>query len=176
MRQIQNMPSTPGYRNACTCGFSARKGQCARGFRNLPHTSVQRFRKCGVKPRSADQTPVLRFRDLRFCCRKSGCARRLSIFPRTSKKTAPIVSSSNNGGIRDNIQLSRKHQRAVAGKPNNDPSLSPPHVESATTVSLRTSYRNIQHSGFSEMRLLSCKLISDLEAIQLTILQMTVFL
>lgn len=55
MRQILNMPSTPGCRNAFTCGFSARKGRCARGFRNLPHTSVQRFRKCGVKPRSADQ-------------------------------------------------------------------------------------------------------------------------
>ena len=94
------------------------------------------------KLRSANQIPVLRFRDLRFCCQKSGCARRLSIFPRTSEKTAPIVSSSNNGGIRDNIQLSQKRQRAVVGKPNNDPSLSPPHVESAATVSLETSYRN----------------------------------
>ena len=55
MRQILNMPSTPGCRNAFTCGFSTRKGRCARGFPNLPHTSVQRFRKCGVKPRSADQ-------------------------------------------------------------------------------------------------------------------------
>lgn len=86
MRQIQNLPSTPGYRNASTCGFFARKGRCARGFRNLPHTSVVCFRKCGVKPRSADQTPVLRFRDLRFCCQKSGCARRFRIFPRTSGK------------------------------------------------------------------------------------------
>ena len=38
------------------------------------------------KSRSADLTPVLHFRDLRFCCRKSGCARRSSIFPRTSAK------------------------------------------------------------------------------------------
>lgn len=47
MRQILNMPSTPGYRNAYTCGFSTRKGRCAHGFRNLPHTSDGRFRKCG---------------------------------------------------------------------------------------------------------------------------------
>lgn len=52
----------------------------------MPHTSVRRFRKCGEKSRSADQTPVLHFRDLRFCCRKSGCAQRSSIFPRTSAK------------------------------------------------------------------------------------------
>lgn len=50
--------------------------------------------------------------------------------------------SSNISGISDNIQLSRKRQRAVVGKPNNDPSLSPPHVESTATVSLGTSYRN----------------------------------
>lgn len=31
MRQIQNLPSTPGCRNASTCGFSERKGRCARG-------------------------------------------------------------------------------------------------------------------------------------------------
>ena len=86
MRQILNMPSTPGYRNAYTCGFSAQKGRCAHGFRNLPHTSGGRFRKCGEKSRSTDQTPVLRFRDLRFCCRKSGCARRFPIFPRTYGK------------------------------------------------------------------------------------------
>ena len=47
MGLILNMPSTPGYRNASTCGFSARKGRCAHGFRNLPHTSGERFRKCG---------------------------------------------------------------------------------------------------------------------------------
>ncbi len=46
--------------------------------------------------------------------------------------------SSKISAIRDNIQLLRKRQRAVAGKPNNDPSLSSPHVESTTTVSLRT--------------------------------------
>ncbi len=84
MRQIQNLPSTPGCRNASTCGFSARKGQCAQGFRYLPHTSGRRFRKCGVKRRSRDQTPVLPFRNLRFCWQISGYARRFPIFPRTS--------------------------------------------------------------------------------------------
>ena len=80
------MPSTPVCRNTSTCGFSTRKGRCTRGFRNLPHTSDGRFRKCWEKPRSTDQTPVLRLRDLRFCCRKSGCARRFPIFPSTSGK------------------------------------------------------------------------------------------
>lgn len=88
MRQILNMPSTPGCRNAFTCGFSARKGRCAREFRNLPHTSGNWLRKCGEKSSSADQTPVLGTCDLRFCCQKSGYARRFPIFPRTSGNTA----------------------------------------------------------------------------------------
>lgn len=46
-----------------------------------------RFQKCGVKPRSTEQTPVLRFRDLRFCCRKSGCARWFPIFSPHFRKT-----------------------------------------------------------------------------------------
>ena len=57
-----------------------------------------------------------------------------------------IESPRSNEGIRDNIQLSWKRQRAVAGKPNNDPSLSPPHVESTATASLRTSYRNVKRN------------------------------
>lgn len=65
-------------------------------------------------------------------------------FPRTSGITASNREPSNNDDIRDNIQLSRKHQRAVAGKPNNDPSWSSPDVECTTTVSLRTSYRNFK--------------------------------
>lgn len=47
MRQIQNMQSTPGCRDASTCGFSARKGRRAHGFRNLPHTSDGRFGSAG---------------------------------------------------------------------------------------------------------------------------------
>ena len=84
MRQILNLPSTPECRNASTCSFSVRKGRCARGFRNLPHTSDGRFRKCGEKQKSAYQTPVLLFREQRFCWQKSRCARRFPIFPRTS--------------------------------------------------------------------------------------------
>lgn len=51
----------------------------------MPHTSDGRFQKCGEKPRSADQTPVLGFRDVRFCCRKSVCARRFPVFPSLPK-------------------------------------------------------------------------------------------
>ena len=87
---------------------------------------------------------VLPFHDLRFCCRKSGCARRFPIFPRTSGKHGLHREVKHKKVIRDNWMLSRKHQRAVAGKPNNDPSLSPPHVESTATASLRTFYRNIK--------------------------------
>ena len=47
MRQILDMSSTREGDNISTCGFFARKGRCALGFRNLPHTSVLRFRKCG---------------------------------------------------------------------------------------------------------------------------------
>ena len=122
--------------------FLYAKRRCAWGFLILPHTSVQRFRKCWEKPRSTEQTTALRFRDLRFCCQKSSCARRFPIFPALPELMPQTESSNNSGSIRDNIKLSRKRQRAVAGNPDNDPSLSPPHVESATTVSLRTSYRN----------------------------------
>lgn len=63
-------------------------------------------------------------------------------YPRTSEKRDKKPATLKR--TRDNIQLSRKRQRAVAGNPDNDPSLSPPHVESAATVSLRISYRNFQ--------------------------------
>ena len=49
MRQISDMLSTPENGNASTCGFFTRKGQCSPRFRNLPHTSVLRIRKCGEK-------------------------------------------------------------------------------------------------------------------------------
>lgn len=84
MRQNPDMPTTPERDNASTCGFFTLMRLCAREFRNLRHTSAQRFRKCGENRRFVDQTPALSFRDLRFCCRKSGCALRFSIFPRTS--------------------------------------------------------------------------------------------
>ena len=69
----------------------------------------------------------------------------LSDFSPHFRNTRPRKAcSSNISGIRDNIQLSRKRQRAVVGKPDNDPSLSPPHVESTATASLRTSYRDVK--------------------------------
>lgn len=86
MRQILDLSTTPECCNASTCGFFTRKGRCAQGFRNLPHTSVERFQKCGENPRSADQTPIMSFRELRFCCKKPGYARRFPIFRRTSEK------------------------------------------------------------------------------------------
>ena len=42
------------------------------------------------KPKSTNQTPVLHFRDLRFCWHKSGCARSFPNFPRTSGKRGNI--------------------------------------------------------------------------------------
>lgn len=64
-----------------------------------------RFQKCGVKPRLADQTTVLRFRDLRFCCQKSGYTRRFPIFPRTSGKRSnterpEAENATNSAGIK----------------------------------------------------------------------------
>ena len=177
MRQNKDWPTMPSSVNASTCGFFTRKCQRAQGFRNLPHTSDGRFRKCGVKLRSADHTPVLRFRDLRFCYQKSGCARLFPIFPRTSGKRGPASCFlETKNGFRDNIQASLKRQRAIAGKPSNNPSLSPPHAESTATASVRAYYSNIQHPRSSEMRHLFCKLIPNLEAIQLAIWQITVFL
>ena len=62
----------------------------------MPHASVGRFRKCGEKPRSTDQTPVLAFRDLRFCCRNSVYARRFPIFSPHFRK-APLNRASRSG-------------------------------------------------------------------------------
>lgn len=72
--------------------------------------------------------------------------------PHFRKARPCIACSSNNGGTRDNIQAPLKRQRAIAGKPSNDPSLSSPHVESATTVSLRESYRNVQEPSRAMIR------------------------
>ena len=111
MRQNTGMLTTRNTTNTSTCGFLTRKERCARGFRNLPHTSGRRFRKCGVKPRSSDQTPVLDFRDLRFCWQKSGCAQRFSIFPRTSgirgpakRALATLATSETTSSRRRNVK------------------------------------------------------------------------
>lgn len=136
------MLTRPESSKASTCGFFSREGWCARGFQNLPHTSAQRYRKCEEKPKSTNQAQLSEFCDLRFCCRKSGCAQRPSFFPALPENEALHHVFLQKNGFRDNIQLSRIRQRAVVGKPNNDPSLSPPHVESATTVLLGTFYNN----------------------------------
>ena len=39
--------------------FLYAKNRCAQGFQSLPHAGNKRFRKCGEKPRSVDQTAVL---------------------------------------------------------------------------------------------------------------------
>lgn len=93
MRQISDMPSTQVSDSASARGFFASKGRCGRGFRNLPHTTVLSFRKCGVKPRFAGQTPVLCFRDLLFCCRKPCCAQWFSIFPPHFRKSGVSVAA-----------------------------------------------------------------------------------
>ena len=87
-------------------------------------------------PGFAFPRPAVLLSKIRLCSEVSDFS------PHFRKTRLCIVSKSVNRSIRDNIQLSRKRQRAVVGKPNNDPSLSPPHVESAATVSLETSYRN----------------------------------
>ena len=144
MRQNQIMSSTLKCRNVSTCGFSVRKGRCARGFRNLPHTSGGRFRKCGETtigqpdPGFALPRPTVLLPKIELCSEVSDFS------PHFRNMRPCKACSSYISGIRDNIQLSWKRQRAVAGKPNNDPSLSPPHVESTATVSLRTSYRNVK--------------------------------
>lgn len=76
---------------------------------------------------------------------KIGLRSEASEFSPHFRNTRPCKAcSSNISSICGNIQLSQKRQRAVVGKPNNDPSLSPPHVESTATASLRTSYRNVK--------------------------------
>lgn len=111
MRQIPGIPTTSDSGNASICCFFTRKRRRARGFRNLPHTSGGRFRKCGEKPRSVDQAPVSPFRDLLFCRQKSGCARRLPNFPRTSEIRGPakrvlatLAASATTSSCRGNVK------------------------------------------------------------------------
>ena len=84
MRQILNMPSTPECRNASTCGFFARKRRRARGFRDLPHTSGRRFRKCG-KTEIRRPDPYFELMQPAVLLKKSGCARWFPIFPALPK-------------------------------------------------------------------------------------------
>lgn len=148
MTQILDMLTTLSSDNVSTCGFFSWKGRCAQGFRNLPHTSGERFRKCGVKPRSGNQTPISPFRNLRFCCRNSVYARRFPILPRTSEITTPHRGFQQQRRHPQQHPVAAETSKGRCRKPNNDPSLSPPHVESTATVSLRTSYsKSINPTG-----------------------------
>lgn len=134
MRQIQNLTSTPGCRNASTSGFSTRKGRCAHGFRNLPHTSDGRFRECGKNQDRPTRPRFCASATCGFVAKNQVVLGGFRFFPALPELKPQTEGSSNSGGIRDNIQLSRKRQRAVAGKPNNDPPLSSPHVEPAARI------------------------------------------
>lgn len=116
-----------------------KKSRCARGFQNLPHTSGGRYRKCGENRDRQTRPPFWPSATCGFVGKNRCVLGKFRFFPALPKYA---VKTDCQKRKRDNIQLSRKHQRAIAGKPNNDPSLSSPHVESATTVSLRPFYRN----------------------------------
>ena len=58
MRQISDLLTTRNCDNATTCSFFVSKRWCGQGFRNLPHTSVRRLRKCG---KNRDLLTRLRF-------------------------------------------------------------------------------------------------------------------
>ena len=120
MRQILEMPTTLDSVNTPTCGFCSWKGQCTRGFRNLPHTSDGRFQKCGENPRPVGQTPIMDIHDLRFCRQDTSCARRFSIFPSTSEMRGPakhvlatLAASATTSSSRGNVKgpLSETEQR-----------------------------------------------------------------
>ena len=108
MRLNRNLATVRESSNASTCGFIPRKERCARGLRNLPHTSVSLFQKCGE---NRDLSTRPRFHasvTCCFCCQKSRCARRYFDFTRTSenrtscqryavpKSAIPVEKSSRN--------------------------------------------------------------------------------
>lgn len=96
-------------------------------------------RKYAANSKHAEHTGMPQRLYLRFLCAKRAVCSWVPEFAAYFRELqTQIESPRSNEGIRDNIQLSRKRQRAVAGKPNNDPSLSSPHVESAMTVSLKS--------------------------------------
>lgn len=76
----------------------------------MPHTSVERFRKCGEKPRPVDQTPVLGIRDLRFCCRKRSVLGGFRLSPHfrnydsASRVLATMLASSTTSSSREYIK------------------------------------------------------------------------
>ena len=176
MRQNRNRPTTPSSTNAPTCGFFAQKWRRAQWFQNLPHTSDGRFRKCGVKPRSADQTPILSFCDLRFCYQKSGCARRFPIFPHTSRKRGPASCFLETKTASATTSSSRETSKGRCRKTEQRPFFLYASRRVRDDYITGNINSNVQHPGFSEMRCLFCKLVPNLEAIQLAIWQIAVFL
>lgn len=108
--------------------------------RALPHYGT--IRKCGENQGRSTRPRFYAFATCGFVAKNRVVLGGFRFSPHFRNMRPCKACSSYISGIRDNIQLSRKRQRAVVGKPNNDPSLSPPHVESAATVSLGTSYRN----------------------------------
>ena len=75
------------------------------------------IRKCGEKTRPVDQTLVLGTRDLRFCCLKSGYARRVSIFLRTSP-THRICNSASQSANRPNRKANPQTRLANQIRPD----------------------------------------------------------
>lgn len=53
------------------------------------------IRKCGENPSSVNQVLVLGIGDLRFCWKKSVCARRVSIFPALLLRTGLAIAQYN---------------------------------------------------------------------------------
>lgn len=72
------------------------------------------IRKCGENPRLTDQTPVLSSGDLRFCCRRSGCARRVPNFPALPKnaiKSAALKRKCDKYPLENSPQTRRPPSR-----------------------------------------------------------------
>lgn len=104
MRQIQNLSTIPGYRNAYNCGFSAQKGRCARGFRNLPHTSDGRFRECGKNQDRPTKPRFCASATCGFVAKNQVVLGGFRFFPALPELKPQTEGSSNSGGIRDNRQ------------------------------------------------------------------------
>ncbi len=129
------------------------------------------------KSRSVDQTPVLGFRNLQFCCQKSGCARRFPTFPCTSGNgNNNLLPQSENAIIPfGKRSLKRKnrlsavstdqagrtvagphHSRNIKEKPNLSQSLTgkPQRIkaEQQCVSKVTCEQKNTRHFVFSQLR------------------------
>ena len=174
MRQNQDRSTTPSSSNAFASVSLCDKGGVLGGSgicRILPagaSGSAGKTENCRPDPGFDLQR--------RFCCKKSGCARLFSIFPRTSGKRGPVsralatmaasaTTSSSRGNLKGPLPKTRQRPFFVSASRRI-------HSDCISEGMLQQH----QHPGFSEMRPLFCKLIPNLEAIQLVIWQITVFL